>query len=595
VATAGAGMFLAARIHVTLPASWQYIARGAAFMSVRIFLSTVSDEFRDYRDQLRHDLTRPNVEVKVQEDFKDLGTVTLDKLDVYITSCDAVVHLVGDMTGGDAKPESTRSMLAKYPDLPDRLPPLRQPLADGLAISYTQWEAWLAVYHGKLLVIAKADDAAPRGPNYAPTDAARAVQQEHLARLSAVERYPGGTFTGRDNLAKLVLSGAILDLLATEKAALAKNDESKTETKMILALVRQLVAANQTQAAPGREQAVDAAVTNIATSAAAGDTRLQQALDLLKAGNIEDASKLLRTVADEKVAAIAQAQAGIREDSKQAATAWRNLGAIAGLRDPKSAREAYARAVMLDPEDTESLFWDGWLELEAGNLAAAERSYRQLLTLKQAEPDSRDAYWARLGLGYIEQARGRLGPALAGYRAAQASAEGMAKTDPGNAGWQRDLSVSYDRVGDVLVDQGNLPEALKSFRDGLAIRDRLAKADPGNAGWQRDLTVSYDRIGDVLVAQGNLPEALKSFRDGLAIADRLAKADPGNAGWQHDLSVSYSRLAKAFRKTGDNAMALDALRQGRAIMLQMTSLSPDNAAWKRDLAWFDGQTAELAR
>jgi tetratricopeptide (TPR) repeat protein len=593
VATAGAGMFLAARIHVTLPASWQYIARGAAFMSVRIFLSTVSDEFRDYRDQLRHDLTRPNVEVKVQEDFKDLGTVTLDKLDVYITSCDAVVHLVGDMTGGDAKPESTRSMLAKYPDLPDRLPPLRQPLADGLAISYTQWEAWLALYHGKLLVIAKADDAAPRGPNYAPTDAARAVQQEHLARLSAVERYPGGTFTGRDNLAKLVLSGAILDLLATEKAALAKNDESKTETKMILALVRQLVAANQTQAAPGREQAVDAAVTNIATSAAAGDTRLQQALDLLKAGNIEDASKLLRTVADEKVAAIAQAQAGIREDSKQAATAWRNLGAIAGLRDPKSAREAYARAVMLDPEDTESLYWNGWFELEAGNLAAAERSYLQLLTLKQAEPDSRDAYWARLGLGDIELARGRLAPALAGYRAAQASAEGMAKADPGNAYWQRTLSVSYNKIGNVLVDQGNLPEALKSFRGAFAIADHLAKADSGNAGWQRDLSVSYDRVGEVLLAQGNLPEALKSFRDGLAIDDRLAKADPGNISWQRDLSMSYNKIGDVLVAQGNLPEALKSFRDGLAIRDRLAKADSGNAGWQRDLSVSYGRVGDV--
>jgi hypothetical protein len=53
-------------------------------MSVKIFLSTVSDEFRPYRDQLRADLTRHNVEVKVQEDFKNLGGDTLDKLDVYI-------------------------------------------------------------------------------------------------------------------------------------------------------------------------------------------------------------------------------------------------------------------------------------------------------------------------------------------------------------------------------------------------------------------------------------------------------------------------------------------------------------------------------
>jgi len=60
-------------------------------MAVQIFLSTVTDEFCDYRDQLRSDLTRHNVEVKVQEDFKDYGVVTLDKLDLYISTCDAVV------------------------------------------------------------------------------------------------------------------------------------------------------------------------------------------------------------------------------------------------------------------------------------------------------------------------------------------------------------------------------------------------------------------------------------------------------------------------------------------------------------------------
>jgi hypothetical protein len=50
----------------------------------------------------------------------------------------------------------------------------------------------------------------------------------------------------------------------------------------------------------------------------------------------------------------------------------------------------------------------------------------------------------------------------------------------------------------------------------------------GREGPPRDLSVSYNKIGDVLVAQGNLPEALKTFRDGLAIADRLAKSDPGS-------------------------------------------------------------------
>src|SRR3982750_4405675 len=90
--------------------------RDRAAMSISIFLSTVSDEFRAYRDQLRSDLTRHNVEVKVQEDFKDYGGVTLDKLDPYISHCDAVVHLVGDMTGAEANTGSVRAIRAKYPD-----------------------------------------------------------------------------------------------------------------------------------------------------------------------------------------------------------------------------------------------------------------------------------------------------------------------------------------------------------------------------------------------------------------------------------------------------------------------------------------------
>src|SRR2546430_8007826 len=93
-------------------------------MSVKIFLSTVSNEFRAYRDQLRTDLTRHNVEVKVQEDFKNLGGDTLDMLDVYSAHCDAVVHLAGDMTGADPGDGERSTLLAKYPDLADKLPAL---------------------------------------------------------------------------------------------------------------------------------------------------------------------------------------------------------------------------------------------------------------------------------------------------------------------------------------------------------------------------------------------------------------------------------------------------------------------------------------
>jgi hypothetical protein len=73
----------------------------------------------------------------------------------------------------------------------------------------------------------------------------------------------------------------------------------------------------------------------------------------------------------------------------------------------------------------------------------------------------------------------------------------------------------------VLQDQGNLPEALTSFQRYNEFMEDLAKAAPGNAGWQRDLSVSHNRIGDVLRARGNLPAALEAFQASLAIRERL--------------------------------------------------------------------------
>jgi hypothetical protein len=153
--------------------------------SLRIFLSGVSDEFGAYRDQLNKDLTRHNVSVKVQEDFKDLSGDTLDTLDVYIAHCDAVVHLLGDMCGATAGEQQQRALLAKHPDLLRTLPPLGDALNTGVHLPYTHWEAWLALYHGRPLVIAKAADGAPRGPRFAPNSASRAAQMEHIKRLRA--------------------------------------------------------------------------------------------------------------------------------------------------------------------------------------------------------------------------------------------------------------------------------------------------------------------------------------------------------------------------------------------------------------------------
>jgi hypothetical protein len=94
------------------------------------------------------------------------------------------------------------------------LPPLKPSLDLGdPPLSYTQWEAYLAVYHRKPLVIAVPAPGAPRDPNYRVEAEQRASQQAHLERLRALGRDADITFGSAEQLAIQVLRSSILDLL----------------------------------------------------------------------------------------------------------------------------------------------------------------------------------------------------------------------------------------------------------------------------------------------------------------------------------------------------------------------------------------------
>ena len=124
-------------------------------------------------------------------------------------------------------------------------------------------------------------------------------------------------------------------------------------------------------------------------------------------------------------------------------------------------------------------------------------------------------------------AQGRLDDALAAYRASLAIAERLAAADPNNASWQRDLSVSYDRVGDVLSMQGRLDDALAAYRASLAIRERLAAAEPDRADYQRDIVVSLAKLSNAGVSPDATEALTRALRivENLAASGRLAAAD----------------------------------------------------------------------
>src|SRR5208337_3736392 len=93
-------------------------------------------------------------------------------------------------------------------------------------LSYTQWEAWLAIGFDKdLLIVAPAEDC-KRGPNCAAPDVSRDSQAAHLKRLKAIDRYPI-EFTSADNLVATILGSVVIEALV--KARIGPVTEKRQE------------------------------------------------------------------------------------------------------------------------------------------------------------------------------------------------------------------------------------------------------------------------------------------------------------------------------------------------------------------------------
>ena len=121
--------------------------------------------------------------------------------------------------------------------------------------------------------------------------------------------------------------------------------------------------------------------------------------------------------------------------------------------------------------------------------------------------------------------------------------------------------------------------------------EALAARDPANTQWQRDLSVSHNKIGDVLAAQGDGPGALAPYRKALAIRDALAARDPANAQWRTDVAVSCARLGAL-----DHGQSLETRRghllRGREILLTLKAAAQLTESQDRT-AWFEEQLAKL--
>jgi tetratricopeptide (TPR) repeat protein len=143
----------------------------------------------------------------------------------------------------------------------------------------------------------------------------------------------------------------------------------------------------------------------------------------------------------------------------------------------------------------------------------------------------------------VQVAQGDLAAALGSYQASRDIADRLAKADPGNAEWQRDLSIAHERIGDVRSRRGETIQAIAAFEQALRVYRELQARNPGDIPSRVFSVVPLWRLGQLRGREGRADlEAALAILKPLAAADRL---DAGRRGWIEAIQNELSALNRA--------------------------------------------------
>ncbi len=235
--------------------------------------------------------------------------------------------------------------------------------------------------------------------------------------------------------------------------------------------------------------------------------------------------------------------------------------------------------------------------LDLGELR--RRSHQLLATRCEAAPENadyaRDLSISFNKLGDLSRALGDTAAARRYYEDALAVRRRLAEAAPDSADYARDLSISNERLGDLSRALGDTAAARRYYEDALAVRRRLAEAAPDSADYARDLSISNERLGDLSRALGDTAAARRYYEDALAVRRRLAEAAPDSADYARDLSISNERLGDLSRALGDTAAARRYYEDALAVRRRLAEAAPDSADYARDLSISNERLGDLSR
>jgi tetratricopeptide (TPR) repeat protein len=216
------------------------------------------------------------------------------------------------------------------------------------------------------------------------------------------------------------------------------------------------------------------------------------------------------------------------------------------------------------------------------------------IALRRIDADDRGGFWLGDKIATPLLHSGRMLDVHDLWRKSAALFQRLAAAAPENADYAQNLSVSYNRLGDLAMSSGDPTAARRYFEDCLTIAKRLSVAAPANAVDARNLSTSYDKLGDLARSSGDPTAARRYYEDGLTIRKRLSAAAPENADYARDFSLSYDGLGDLAMSSGDPTVARRYYEDSLTIRKRLSAVAPENADYARDVWVSCSKMATLA-
>jgi tetratricopeptide (TPR) repeat protein len=217
-------------------------------------------------------------------------------------------------------------------------------------------------------------------------------------------------------------------------------------------------------------------------------------------------------------------------------------------------------------------------------------------------------------IGDVMRTAGRFAEAANEYSAAETIQRKVLQGNPDDAQWLGDLSISFNRMGDNMLQITNheglmtiaddrtpvfknfdgAGAALDRYQDSLKIRRELVAKNPANNERRRDLVWGHALVGMALLAT-DTEQGRKVLRDGLDEVTELLKTDEKNTEWLRYRALIHNFIGDSLLLENRRSEAFTQYEEGVSVRRQLVAVDPSNARWVRDLFYTFGRMVELHR